>query len=107
MGNWQIGINSKRYVSITIQGLNFRHQSLLKQCLKLILKWVDEQCVPLVREITFNNAEEITEEGLPLMILFHKREATKDVDTFTQAAQRWLFSQKGKINIVTAQAEQV
>ena len=75
--------------------------------LKLILKWVDEQCVPLVREITFNNAEEITEEGLPLMILFHKREATKDVDTFTQAAQRWLFSQKGKINIVTAQAEQV
>jgi len=69
-------------------------------------KWVDEQCVPLVREITFNNAEEITEEGLPLMILFHKREATKDVDQFTQAAQRWLFSQKGKINIVTAQAEQ-
>ena len=71
------------------------------------VQWVDEQCVPLVREITFNNAEEITEEGLPLMILFHKREATKDVDQFTQAAQRWLFSQKGKINIVTAQAEQV
>lgn len=69
-------------------------------------KWVDEQCVPLVREITFNNAEEITEEGLPLMILFHKKEATKDVETFTQAAQRWLFSQKGKINIVTATAEQ-
>merc|ERR1712193_410008 len=69
-------------------------------------KWVDEQCVPLVREITFNNAEEITEEGLPLMILFHKKEATKDVETYTQAAQRWLFSQKGKINIVTAQAEQ-
>jgi len=69
-------------------------------------KWVDEQCVPLVREITFNNAEEITEEGLPLMILFHKREATKDVDSYTQAAQRWLFSQKGKINIVTATAEQ-
>merc|ERR1711935_425860 len=46
------------------------------------------------------------EEGLPLMILFHKREATKDVDSYTQAAQRWLFSQKGKINIVTATAEQ-
>ena len=61
----------------------------------------------MVREITFNNAEEITEEGLPLMILFHKKEATKDVETYTQAAQRWLFSQKGKINIVTATAEQV
>ena len=71
------------------------------------IQWVDEQCVPLVREITFNNAEEITEEGLPLMILFHKKEATKDVETYTQAAQRWLFSQKGKINIVTATAEQV
>ena len=71
------------------------------------IQWVDEQCVPLVREITFNNAEEITEEGLPLMILFHKKEATKDVETYTQAAQRWLFSQKGKINIVTAIAEQV
>ena len=41
------------------------------------------------------------------MILFHKKEATKDVETYTQAAQRWLFSQKGKINIVTATAEQV
>jgi len=29
--------------------------------------------VPLVREINFNNAEEITEEGLPLMIMFHKK----------------------------------
>ena len=26
-----------------------------------------------MREITFNNAEEITEEGLPLMIMFHKK----------------------------------
>ena len=60
-----------------------------------------------MREITFTNAEEITEEGLPLMILFHKKESTKDVETFTQAAQRWLFSQKGKINMVTAIAEQV
>ena len=29
--------------------------------------------MPLVREINFNNAEEITEEGLPLMIMFHKK----------------------------------
>ena len=61
----------------------------------------------MVREINFNNAEEITEEGLPLMILFHKQEDTKSLETFTQAAQRWLFSQKGKINVVTAICEQV
>jgi len=73
---------------------------------EIFKKWADENCVPLVRQIDFNNAEEITEEGLPLMILFHKQEDTKATETFTQAAQRWLFSQKGKINVVTAACEQ-
>nr|CAH0110710.1 unnamed protein product [Daphnia galeata] len=27
--------------------------------------WTTDKCVPLVREITFENAEELTEEGLP------------------------------------------
>jgi len=73
---------------------------------EIFKKWTDENCVPLVREINFNNAEEITEEGLPLMIMFHKKEDTKSLETFQQAAQRWLFSQKGKINVVTAIGEQ-
>ena len=33
--------------------------------------WGADKCVPLVREITFENAEELTEEGLPFLILFH------------------------------------
>ena len=33
--------------------------------------WGSDKCVPLVREITFENAEELTEEGLPFLILFH------------------------------------
>ena len=33
--------------------------------------WAAEKCSPLVREITFENAEELTEEGLPFLILFH------------------------------------
>lgn len=37
-----------------------------------MLLWANKCCMPLVREITFENAEELTEEGLPLMILFHK-----------------------------------
>lgn len=32
--------------------------------------WAKEHCIPLVREITFENAEELTEEGLPFVILF-------------------------------------
>jgi len=33
-------------------------------------KWLSDKCVPLVREITFENAEEMTEEGIPFLILF-------------------------------------
>ena len=33
--------------------------------------WAADKCTPLVREITFENAEELTEEGLPFLILFH------------------------------------
>lgn len=33
--------------------------------------WATDKCIPLVREITFENAEELTEEGLPFLILFH------------------------------------
>lgn len=28
-----------------------------------LLTWIQAKCVPLVREITFENAEELTEEG--------------------------------------------
>ncbi|VDM16822.1 unnamed protein product [Hydatigera taeniaeformis] len=34
-------------------------------------KWAVERCTPLVRELTFANAEEITEPRLPLLILFY------------------------------------
>jgi hypothetical protein len=30
-----------------------------------------ELCSPMVREITFENGEELTEEGLPFLILFY------------------------------------
>lgn len=43
--------------------------------------WMSEKCVPLVREITFENAEELTEEGLPFLILFHN---PTDIDTVKQ-----------------------
>lgn len=29
-----------------------------------LFSWIQAKCVPLVREITFENAEELTEEGL-------------------------------------------
>ena len=41
--------------------------------------WVQEKCNPLVREITFENAEELTEEGLPFLILFHHPDDTTSI----------------------------
>jgi hypothetical protein len=32
--------------------------------------WLTDKCIPLVREVTFENVEELTEEGLPFLILF-------------------------------------
>lgn len=63
-------------------------------------KWVHSKCVPLVREITFENAEELTEEGLPFLILFFRpgdSEAVKDYkaiienELLTEKCELWLL----------------
>ncbi|KAL5105894.1 Endoplasmic reticulum resident protein 44 [Taenia crassiceps] len=38
---------------------------------EVMRNWAAERCTPLVRELTFANAEEITEPRLPLLILFY------------------------------------
>ncbi|RZC32670.1 endoplasmic reticulum resident protein 44, partial [Asbolus verrucosus] len=64
--------------------------------------WVAEKCVPLVREITFENAEELTEEGLPFLILFHSPDDTESIKRFTEVVQMELLSEKQSINFLTA-----
>ncbi|KAJ8971822.1 hypothetical protein NQ317_002939 [Molorchus minor] len=49
--------------------------------------WVSEKCVPLVREITFENAEELTEEGLPFLILFHDTEDRESIKRFNEVVK--------------------
>ncbi|KAL4217027.1 Endoplasmic reticulum resident protein 44 [Mactra antiquata] len=68
----------------------------------LLLQWIQDKCVPLVREITFENAEELTEEGLPFLILFHKIEDTEIVEKFTRAVTNELLSEKQSVNFLTA-----
>ena len=58
--------------------------------------WMTERCVPLVREITFQNAEELTEEGLPFLILFHKPDDLESIKKFNDVVQRELISEKRK-----------
>ncbi|RNA27513.1 endoplasmic reticulum resident 44 isoform X2 [Brachionus plicatilis] len=64
--------------------------------------WANEKCTPLVREITFENAEELTEEGLPFLILFHKPEDTESIKLFEGEVARQLGHFKNTITCVHA-----
>ncbi|KAJ8940497.1 hypothetical protein NQ318_004436 [Aromia moschata] len=63
---------------------------------------IAEKCVPLVREITFENAEELTEEGLPFLILFHDSNDKESIKRFNEIVQTDLISEKQSINFLTA-----
>ena len=58
--------------------------------------WASDKCTPLVREITFENAEELTEEGLPFLILFHAPEDNESIKRYTDIVQRELMEDKRK-----------
>ncbi|TNN15305.1 Thioredoxin domain-containing protein [Schistosoma japonicum] len=77
--------------------------TLLKNAdLTAIDNWVKQQCISLVREITFSNAEEITEERLPLMLLFYNPDNKTIASRFTEFVNSNLAHHQSTINIVTA-----
>ena len=69
---------------------------------KQLSAWVKEQCVPIVREITFENGEELTEEGLPFVILFHDPQDTKSVELFTKKVLEQCHDQRDTVNFLHA-----
>nr|XP_029505689.1 endoplasmic reticulum resident protein 44 [Oncorhynchus nerka] len=71
----------------------------------LTYAWAQDKCVPLVREITFENGEELTEEGIPFLILFHVKEDTASLEKFQHEVARQLISEKGSINFLHADCE--
>lgn len=64
--------------------------------------WATEKCVPLVREITFENAEELTEEGLPFLILFHRADDTESIKKYKDVINKELMDEKHNVNFLTA-----
>jgi len=64
--------------------------------------WAVEKCSPMVREITFENAEELTEEGLPFLILFHKPDDMESIKQYNDLVARELLSEKSSVNFLTA-----
>jgi len=67
-----------------------------------LFAWATEHCCPLVREITFENAEELTEEGLPFLILFHKPEDEESVKEYNDLVTKQLIGEKGNVNFLVA-----
>ncbi|KAG5685041.1 hypothetical protein PVAND_014243 [Polypedilum vanderplanki] len=68
-------------------------------------KWVQEKCVPLVREITFENAEELTEEGLPFLILFFRPGDTETIKDYKAIVENELLSEKSNVNFLIADGD--
>jgi endoplasmic reticulum resident protein 44 len=64
--------------------------------------WATDKCIPLVREITFENAEEMTEEGLPFVILFHSPDDKNSIDLYNKVVQNELQTETGNVNFLIA-----
>ena len=63
-------------------------------------EWAHDKCIPLVREITFQNGEELTEEGLPFLILFHKRDDTQSLKYYQNEISRSLVGEKVLLSFI-------
>lgn len=70
-----------------------------------LIPWIENKCARVVRELTFNNAEEIAEEGLPLLVLFHSRYDTKTREEFEGIIETQFLEQLRDLNFVTADGE--
>jgi endoplasmic reticulum resident protein 44 len=58
--------------------------------------WAGDKCIPLVREITFENAEELTEEGIPFLLLFYNPEDKKSIEEYKHEVAKQLVHEKGE-----------
>lgn len=64
--------------------------------------WAKENCIPIVREITFENAEELTEEGLPFVILFYEPSDKTWIEVFKRVVQQELKAETGGVTFLFA-----
>lgn len=67
-----------------------------------LFAWARDHCNPMVREITFENGEELTEEGLPFLIMFYDPDEHAPVDDFTEIVNKRFPQERGNINFITA-----
>jgi len=63
---------------------------------ELFYIWSNKKCSPLIKEITFENAEELTDEGLPFLILFHHQNDQQSILLFEKQIYKELLHHKCK-----------
>lgn len=64
--------------------------------------WAKEHCIPLIREITFNNAEELTESGLPFVLFFYDPNDKSWIEVYKKIVERELVEQAKKVTFLIA-----
>ncbi|VDO81999.1 unnamed protein product [Soboliphyme baturini] len=69
---------------------------------ELYRHWATEHCVPVVRELTFENAEELTEEGRPFLILFVPPGDKNTIKVFTDQVMLQLSDRTSDLNCLVA-----
>lgn len=65
-------------------------------------EWVLNHCVELVREITFSNGEEFTEEGLPFLLLFYAPGDEESKALFKKRVEEEVAHERFRINFLFA-----
>lgn len=64
--------------------------------------WAKENCIPLVREITFENAEELTEERLPFVILFYEPSDKSWIELYKRVVESELRAEANGVTFLYA-----
>lgn len=67
-----------------------------------LASWAKESCIPLVREITFENAEELTEEGLPFVILFYEPNDKSWIEVYKRVVEKELVQEASGVTFLFA-----
>lgn len=70
-----------------------------------VLSWLREKCVPTVRVLTFENAEELSEEGKPFVILFHHQDDRISPKEFEMVIHADLMDELDNVIFLTADAK--
>ncbi|KAF7638678.1 Thioredoxin domain-containing protein [Meloidogyne graminicola] len=108
-GNWILERDGQMKQNATIyfrepnkgKESNFQYTGALDNYVYL-RNWLTDKCIPLVREITFENAEELTEEGLPFLILFRQNNDIESEKLFNSIVTNELIDQKNLVNFLVA-----